>query len=384
MTKCDTLIVGGGAAGLVLALRLAKAGLDVAVTDTAAAPPPLKKSESDSRTVALMGGSVDIIKDTGIWPHIAPLSNPLAHMAVVDDSRYPAGTDNMVEQVFSATELGRPEFGWNIPLAPLRAALYEEAKKQKNITWFWETPFENAKNRISAKLIIGCDGRNSAVREAACIKTTRRAYGQKAITCTFKNARSHNDTSVEFHRTGGPFTYVPLPDNHCSVVWVEKSADADAFLKLDRQAFTEALEARTRGRLGKIKLVTNPSAWPLEYLRAEQLTAPRIALAAEAAHVISPIGAQGLNLSLRDVACLAGIIIDAHENGLDVGSPTTLARYEKARKGDVLTRSFTIDLANQAVASDTTLLRSLRRLTLRALSLPGPWRQLVMKKGLAA
>ncbi|NBX66522.1 MAG: ubiquinone biosynthesis protein [Proteobacteria bacterium] len=397
MKNCDTLIIGGGAPGLALAIHLAKDGLNLIVADAGAPPAPLSKTPLDSRTVALMGGSIGIIEETGIWPTLKKCANPLSRMAVVDDSRYPAGSDQMVEQAFSASELGRTEFGWNVPLAQLRAALFEAAKKQKNIAFFWNDAFQSAQEKtggitihlartknISARLLIGTDGRNSPVREAAGIKATRRPYGQKAITCIFKHSRPHEDTSVEFHRTGGPFTFVPMPDKHCSVVWVEKSEDADAFLRLPKQAFTKALEDRTRGRLGKIELVTPPSAWPLEYLRAERLTAPRIALAAEAAHVISPIGAQGLNLSLRDIKTLAEIISSAHANGLDIGSHTTLAAYERARKGDVLTRSLTIDLANQAVASDTPALRVMRRLTLRALSLPGPWRQLVMKKGLAA
>lgn len=378
MKNCDTLIIGGGAPGLVLAILLAKAGLSVALADAGPAP----KNLPDSRTVALMGGSLDILAAANI--NIKAYANPLERMAVVDDSHYPAGLEAMVEQIFDATELNRTEFGWNIPLAPLRHALFAEAQKHKNIGFLWDTPFETAQKQISAKLLIGCDGRNSPVREAAGITAKRHAYGQKAITCIIKHTKPHNDTSVEFHRSGGPFTYVPMPDNHCSIVWVEKDADADAFLKLPKAAFTEQLQNRTRGRLGKIELATNPSAWPLEFLRAEKLTAPRIALAAEAAHVISPIGAQGLNLSLRDVKTLTDIIINAHSLGLDIGSYTTLQSYENARKGDIISRSFTIDLANLAVANDTAAIRALRRLTLRALSLPGPWRQLVMKKGLAA
>lgn len=383
--------------GMALARLLAASGLKVLLADAAPPPPALKDVKADGRTAALMGASIDILKEAGIWATAKDYGSPLKRMAVIDDSRFPAEADAMIEQIFDAKELGRDAFGWNMPLTAMRACLADELEKFKNVTYRTKASLQDFivgtndvlvtladQKPFSTKLLIGCDGRDSIVRTQSKIGTKRRAYNQSAITCLISHTKPHNDTSSEFHRPGGPFTIVPMQGNISAIVWVEKDDDAQTYLKLPKISFIEALQDRTRGRIGKIELLTNPAAWPLEYLRSNKLTAPRVALAAEAAHVISPIGAQGLNLSLRDTKTLADILTQAHSLGLDIGSAAVLNKYERARKGDVTSRSFTIDLANQAVANDTKAIRALRRLTLRALSLPGPWRHLVMKKGLAA
>lgn len=379
----DVAIIGGGPAGFTLAALLAPKGINIILCDTAPAPPALKDVPPDSRTAALMGASIDTLTAAGVWPLLQSSAAALRRMAVVDDSKFPAAQDAMIEQAFDARELGREAFGWNISLSALRASLNDVLKTYKNVTVRFNADAQNFRT-MDAKLVVGCDGRNSAVRTHAGIGVRRRAYGQNAITCLIRHSKPHNDTSTEFHRPGGPFTIVPCQGDMSAIVWVEKTDDAAGYLKLSRPRFAEALQDRTRGIVGRIELASDPISWPLEYLRSTKLTAPRVALAAEAAHVISPIGAQGLNLSLRDVTTLADIITQAHDLGLDVGSDTILARYEKAREPDVASRSFVIDFVNQAVANDSGAVRALRRLALRALSLPGPWRALVMKKGLAA
>lgn len=393
MANFDICIIGGGPAGFTLASLLAGSGLHILLADAAPPCPKLADVKPDGRTAALMGGSIQTLERAGVWPLLKDYGSPLKRMAVIDDSRFPAGADKMIEQSFDAAELGREAFGWNMPLTAMRAALNDHLAAFKNVTVTFnarmkmlehgDVTFEDNK-KIHTSLVVGCDGKESAVRAQGGIAVKRKPYDQSAITCLIKHTRSHNDTSVEFHRPGGPFTIVPMQGDMSAIVWVEHTDDADALLKLPRAAFVEQLEQRTRGRVGKIEMIGNPAAWKLEYLRSSRLTGDRIALAAEAAHVISPIGAQGLNLSLRDVQTLSDIVTQGASLGLDIGSPTILNRYEKARHSDVASRSFAIDMVNQAVATDGPAMRALRRLTLRALSLPGPWRQLVMKKGLAA
>jgi len=383
MSKCDILIIGAGVPGLSLAVLLGATGLEVTLADAGPAIPAYDPAKPDGRTVALMGASVDILARAGIEDAIRADGNPLKRMAVVDDSRYPAGADNMIEQIFDSAETGRDAFGWNIPLPALRAALHTQIKKYKNIAFMPGTSLSDLKT-LKYDLLVGADGRNSAVRTQAGIDAFKKSYGQTAITCVIEHSSSHRNTSTEFHRPGGPFTLVPMRGKTSAIVWVEKDADAEAFLKLPRDGFTRGLQERTRDMVGSVRLVTNPVSWPLECLRSEKLAAPRTVLVAEAAHVMSPIGAQGLNLSLRDIRDLADTILNARHAGLDIGSDTVLADYARRRSGDISSRTTAIDFTNQMVASNSGPLRALRRLALRAMSLPGPLRQMIMKKGLAA
>jgi len=176
---------------------------------------------------------------------------------------------------------------------------------------------------------------------------------------------------------------VPFGDNKSAVVWVEKTSDAEAFLKLSRDEFRHALQDRTRGILGKIDLEVAPESWPLMTLKANQMVADKTALIAEAAHVLSPIGAQGLNLSLRDVSALADIVINARDNGRDIGDVAVLKSYERNRRRDVAPRHFGVDILNTLVANDNIFVRGLRRFGLRAIRHIKPMRKILMEQGLS-
>ena len=389
--QVDVAIIGGGVAGLTLAALLGGAGINVAVVDPHK-PAALKKTTAGGRTVALMESSLNILKATGIWDVLAPFSNPLQMMRIIDDSD---AVREPIEIEFPASDIGLEQYGYNIPNAPLRAALFDRVQGIKNAT-FLEDGFAGykieksdvivdlaSKKTIKAKLIIGADGRNSPVREAAGIVTQVKKYDQSAVTCLINHSRSHNNTSTEFHRTNGPMALVPLPGNQSSVVWVEKTDKADSIIRLKKEEFQQALQDKTNGVLGGITLETGPECWPLCSIKAKALTADRLALIAEAAHVMSPITAQGLNLSLRDVAALAESILDAARLGLDIGSANVLQTYEKRRRMDVETRVFGVDAMNRMVSTDALGLKRLRRAGLKSLDALSPLKTLSMHVGLA-
>ena len=236
---------------------------------------------------------------------------------------------------------------------------------------------------IDASLIIGTDGRKSIVRTIAGIEAKTRDYGQMAMTCLLSHTKPHNFTSTEIHRGGGPFTFVPMPGNASSLVWVEKSEAANDFLAMNKTAFQQAIQDRSLGLLGKITLESTPESWPLMTLDAERLTGDRAVLAAEAAHVLSPIGAQGLNLSLRDIATLAEILTDAARLGEDIGTPLVLARYEKRRRADIKSHTLGIDHLNRAVANDAVIVKDARRRGLQAFDKITPLKSFIMRQGLA-
>jgi 2-octaprenyl-6-methoxyphenol hydroxylase len=388
LKNCDVVISGGGVPGLCLAALLADIGLDIVVLDPHL-PTRIKDIRPDGRTAALMAGSVNILRAAGAWELCEPHGSALNTLRIIESASARAD--------FRADDIGLPYFGINMQNNLQRAALYEVILKKKNITFLCPATLkdfttddvgvsvtinENGKEQIlRTRLLVGADGRKSAVREQAGIEVRDHGYGQMAITCIINHSKPHDNISTEFHRPGGPFTIVPLPGNQSSIVWVEYTADADAFLKLRRDDFERALQDRTENLVGRIEIVTPPEAWPLKSLHAKSLIAPRLALIAEAAHVLHPLGAQGLNLSLRDAATLAEEIADAARSGLDIGSHATLHRYEFRRRADIQTRLMGTDGLNRMVSNNIGLLRTLRSIGLKTIDAIEPLRRFAMNEG---
>ncbi len=389
--QTEALIIGGGIAGQTLAALLGGAGMDVCLVESA--DPARKPAAPSARTVAVMQASLNVLRQAGIWNRIADDCTPLKTMRIVDDSA--PGTDP-VTLSFASNEIDLPAFGYNIPDAMLRDALLSHLETIKNIRTIAPAKLASYKTDgaqvhatldtgdiITASIIIGTDGRNSVTRRIAGIDVDEHDYKQTAMTCLLNHTRPHDFISTEFHRPGGPFTFVPMPGNQCSLVWVENTDDAAQFLSLKRDAFEKAIQDRSHNMLGKITLASTPESWPLKLLKSKRLTAPRCAIAAESAHVISPIGAQGLNLSLRDIAALAETLIDAARLGEDIGAPLVLDRYESRRRIDIGTRVAGVDGFNRIVSNDVAFLRGLRRAGLKSLGAIPPLRALAMHQGLA-
>lgn len=387
--KYDVVIAGGGSAGMTLALLLGKAGLQIMVVNPNA-PPALKGMTPGTRSVALMEHSLQILQRAGIQD-IKQLGAALNRMRIIDDS------DQAAESIwadFDAQEIGMDAYGHNIPNNILVSALYEKVKEQSNINYvtssivnFLPSEFnvvcelENGQE-IYSSILIGADGRKSVVRERSNVAIWSKDYDQVAITCLINHSRSHNNTATEFHRPGGPFALVPMQGNQSAVVWVEFKPRGEELMALPKHSFVHALQGASKDILGGITLEKGPEMWPLQTLKAKSFTAPRVALVAEAAHVMSPITAQGLNLSLRDCADLADILIETVRAGGDIGAPTTLKRYEKARRADINGRVHGVDVMLSLVSQEKSLVKKLRRSGLRAVDAVVPIKRLAMKIGL--
>jgi 2-octaprenyl-6-methoxyphenol hydroxylase len=234
----------------------------------------------------------------------------------------------------------------------------------------------------SAALVVAADGRNSLCRQAADIKTSAWTYPQAAIAASFTHDRPHGQVSTEFHRSSGPFTTVPLPGLASSLVWVERPEEAQRLAALDDDAFRKALEVRLQGLLGSVGDISPRTVFPLSGLTANSFGRSRVALVGEAGHVIPPIGAQGLNLGLRDAAALADCVADAVARKQDPGSPAVLDAYEASRRSDVTSRVMTVDLLNRSLISGFLPLHLARGIGLHALKSIGPLRRYVVHEGL--
>jgi 2-octaprenyl-6-methoxyphenol hydroxylase len=232
-----------------------------------------------------------------------------------------------------------------------------------------------------ARLVAGADGQRSLCRIAAGIGSDRRAYPQTAITANLAHDRPHHNVSTEFHTGTGPFTLVPLPGRRSSLVCVLDPARAATLAAMTDAALSGEIERRAHSLLGKMTVEPGRGVFPLAVETAHSFARERIALVGEAAHVVPPIGAQGLNLGVRDAAALAEIVADAHRQGVDVGLPAVLDRYNAERRADATGRRIAVDLLNRSLLSDFLPVQGMRGLSLHLVERIGPLRRALMREG---
>jgi 2-octaprenyl-6-methoxyphenol hydroxylase len=381
----DAVVIGGGPTGLAAAIALAQTGVRTALIARRA-------PYADNRTTALLGGSVDFLQGLEVWPRCSDNAAELRVMRLVDD------TGRLIrapEVRFSCEEIGLDVFGYNIENRHLVSALEERAAALVNLTRFDDeaaaiSPEEEMVaislgngGSLSARLVIGADGRQSLCREAAGIAVHRRELNQAALTFNVSHSRPHRNISTEFHTPQGPCVFVPLPGDRSSVVWVSGSKEGERLKALSDEELSQAAETQSHSILGRLKVEPGRHLFPLAIEQPRQFAKTRIALVGEAAHVLPPIGAQGLNMGLRDAADIADVVRDALASGEDPGAPAVLNRYASARRADVVTRTFAIDIANRSLLSAILPMQSLRAAGLHLIGAVGPLRRLAMREGLA-
>lgn len=392
----DILIAGGGVAGLSAAAILAARGFSVICADPV--PPVTSDTDgADLRSTAFLMPSVELLAAAGVWSRLAPEAAPLRVMRIVD-----AGGRGAARRAdFAAADVGAEAFGYNLPNWVLRRELVAHLESAPRARLRAPARIDAIVPRgdraiarladgtsLAARLVIAADGRDSGLRAAAGLGTRRWGYGQKAVVFTVRHALAHGDVSTEVHMGGGPFTLVPLPGragaHRSAVVWMERGPRALALARMPEAAFEAEMTARSAGVLGPLALEGRRAVWPIISQIAHRFDAPRMALVAEAAHVVPPIGAQGLNMSLRDIGALAQLIATARAAGEDIGAPELLARYHRARHGEALARILGVDALNRAAMTDLQPLRDLRRMGLGVLSGVAPLRRAAMRLGLGA
>jgi 2-octaprenyl-6-methoxyphenol hydroxylase len=358
VTAAAIAVVGGGPAGLAAALALARLGAAVTLLDAGRARPP-------TRTAAIFPPSMALLRELGVWPALAARGRPLRGMRIVSC----ADDETVLDEVlFEPKEIGEPILATNLADADIVAVLDEAARaagvrRRTGEVVALERDIAGVTLRLAddlepwrGALVVGADGRNSTVRRLAAIPVDRRRYAQAALVSRFRHAGRHHGISIEIHRPGGPFTTVPLEEHVSNLVWVEHRPTVDALTAAPARFAAEV--GRLAGRwLGEVGEVVPAVAYPLESLQARRLAAPRVVLMGEAAHAMSPIGAQGLNTSFADVKALAEALAPALARGLDPGRPETLLGYERARRTDQTLRSGFVDLLHRTVAEGPRALR---------------------------
>lgn len=380
MADFTALIAGAGPAGLSAAALLAKEGVKTALVAPA--------SPEDPRTVALMQPSIQLLRYLDIWPgSLEALAAPLRKLRIIDDTGSLLVAPNLE---FDSQELNLEAFGWNIPLGQLLPALRKRAE-DLGVT-FIESTATGAKfagdiirialsnaSEISAFVCIAADGANSAMRTAAGISTNSWSYDQAAIATSFTHSMGHDNISTEYHKSAGPFTTVPLPDGRSSLVWMERPPRAETLMAMSDKELAAEIQIETHGELGLISDLGPRKSFPMKGLTARQFAKDRVILIGEAAHVVPPIGAQGLNMSLRDAALAADLVLAAK----DPGSESVMSEYNAARRAEVLPRQQLIDLMNKSLLLGLLPMESARAASLAALHYIGPLKRIVMQHGLS-
>jgi 2-octaprenyl-6-methoxyphenol hydroxylase len=365
---------------------VAEAGLAVTLlTGTAPA------AENDPRTIALMQPSIRLLAHLGTWPgELMAHSAPLWRLKLVDDS---PGLVSSGPVVFDAREIGREPFGWNIPIGILTAAL-EKRARSLGVTFLGEEAvrlqtsvaaalLRTASGRsLSARVVLAADGRGSLIRAAAHIAAVEWSYDQAALASSFDHSVPHRDTSIEYHKQAGPLTTVPMPGQRSSLVWLERPERASALAAMRDEDFARILQAELHGDLGVVSGIGPRKLFPMRGLTAVAFARNRVMLLGEAAHVLPPIGAQGLNLSLRDAATAAELIAGAAKFGDDPGNPDLLERYDRMRRRDVVPRQGVVDAVNRSLLAGSILPHGARVFGLMLAAKIGPLRRRIMHQGL--
>jgi 2-octaprenyl-6-methoxyphenol hydroxylase len=369
----DVAVAGAGYVGLAIAvsIKASRPSLRVVVVDAA----PAGAWQRDARASAIAAAACRMLSALGCWDEIAPQAQPITEM-IVTDSR----TADPIRPVFltfgGETVAGEP-FAHMIANVVLNGALRRRAA-ELGIDFLEGVPVERFETGVgattlhladgatlSARLLVAADGVKSKLREQSGIRTTHWDYGQSGIVCTVIHERPHGGRAEEHFLPGGPFAILPLmPDgkgrNRSSIVWTERTADAERLVDSDTLLFESELELRFGLKLGEISVEGKPRAWPLGLTLARDFVRPRFALAGDAAHGIHPIAGQGLNLGFKDAAALAETVVEADRLGQDIGALDVLERYERWRRFDTVQMGITTDVLNRLFSNDMAPVRAIR------------------------
>jgi len=381
----DVAIIGGGLVGASLACALAPIGLRIALLE-AVAPRAQTQPSYDDRTLALSSSSCRILQGLGAWPGLQQNATPIREIHVSEQDR--AG-----RVVLRPEELGLDVFGHVIEARVFGAAMMDLLARQKathllcpatvtgigmesqaaRVSYTWA----GGEHTLDAGLLVGADGAESLVREALGIAVERHDYGQTAVICNVTPAAAHNGRAFERFTPTGPFALLPHVDGRCGLVWSVARQDAGQLLELDDATFLQRAQAKFGAELGLWLKAGKRSSYPLRLVRALEDVRPRAVILGNAAHAIHPIGAQGFNLGLRDVAVLAEVIAAARARDpqADIGQQHLLQEYSRWRAPDQADTIAYSDGLARLYANPTPLAAAVRGLGLLAHALFPPLRR---------
>ncbi|MET0067509.1 MAG: UbiH/UbiF/VisC/COQ6 family ubiquinone biosynthesis hydroxylase [Candidatus Thiodiazotropha sp.] len=385
----DLLIVGGGMVGSALGCAMADAGLDVCVLEAHEPSRDWPAEEVDIRVSALTRATQQILQNLGVWSRMTHMRvSPYQRMTVWDQ-----GGNGRIH--FSAAEIGEPDLGHIVENRVMQLALWERLESRPNVTLIHparvsdmqlgELPqvmLESSAQRISARLIVAADGRDSQIRQMAGIGTHGWEYDQHAIVATIRPERFHHETAFQRFMKTGPLALLPIDDGRCSIVWSTSPEHASELMALDDAEFCRQLTQASESILGEIRGIGPRGVFPLRLANAQTYIQPGLALIGDAAHAMHPLAGQGVNLGLMDAMTLADVLSDAQRAGRGLGGMATLRRYERARKGANLAMLGAMDGFKRLFSNDVLPLKLARNLGLSLVDRSGLLKQQMMRRAM--
>jgi 2-octaprenyl-6-methoxyphenol hydroxylase len=394
-------IMGAGPVGGTLACRLAASGIDVAVIDRAPLP-PMEHPAYDGRAYAISAAMRPLLDQAGVWDKLPDPTCPILDIRVSDGRVGRRASPLFLH--FDHREAGETPFGWMVEARSLRRALNAHLHALPTLSVFAPavtrvTRSEDAVEiqidggpMLRCQLVIGAEGRQSPLRDSAGIGVSRVPYGQTGIVSAVSHEYPHHGVALEHFLPGGPFAVLPMPASpdavpggapHVSaIVWTERRKIAETIVGLDDARFATEIRRRMGDYLGEIRPIGRRWAYPLSAMLVQRYVDTRMALAGDSAHGIHPIAGQGLNLGFRDATALAGLLIEAHEAGQDLGSPGLLARYQRMRRPDNLGMLAATDALDRLFSTDRQLVRLARDIGIAAVHRAPPLKRFFMRSAM--
>ncbi|ARV61900.1 2-octaprenyl-6-methoxyphenyl hydroxylase [Nostocales cyanobacterium HT-58-2] len=365
----DLVIVGGGIVGLTLASALKDSGLNVLLVEAKVESAAVAKGQA----YAVHMLSALIYQGIGVWDKILPNVETYRRVRL-SDADYPG----VVE--WETGDIGTQDLGYVAEHQALLHPLQEFVKDCANVTYLCPAEVANIQyhqdmvtmdikvadqsRTVCSKLVVAADGSRSRIRQAAGIKTRGWKYWQSCIVAFVKPEKSHNNTAYEKFQSSGPFAILPLPGNRCRIVWTAPHEEAKALCALDDEQFLAELQARYGDQMGKLELLGDRFIFHVQLMQSDRYVLHRLALIGDAAHNCHPVGGQGLNLGVRDVAALAQVLQEAYAQGEDIGEVQILKRYERWRQRENLTILGFTDLLDRMFSNNILPVVLVRRLGL--------------------
>lgn len=384
LTGDGILVVGAGLAGLTTALALARCGHRVHQVERR----PLDAAVADGRTTAIGAAGQALYAAIGAWEFLAPHAEPILDIRVRDGAsrRYLA---------YDHRSAGDSPMGYIVENHLLHRTLLAQVLAEASVTQHRGAGVVRLDAQgatigvelddgttLRAGLLVGADGRDSAIRRCAGIAAARWDYNQTAMVCTLAHARPHDNVAYEWFWPGGPLAVLPMTRRRSSVVWTEQRPTAQALAGLDEREFADALDARFEGMLGELEIVGRRWVFPLSLVQARRRRAARLVLVGDAAQALHPIAGQGFNLALRDVAELAEQLARARRLGLDPGDPELLRRYEAARSVDVTALTVATHGLNRLFSNAAVPVRAARQTGLAIVQRSPGLKRMFMRRGM--